>query len=127
MMTVEREKYNAHLTLRWRGGLLSEFDVPLPRSHPAPIRTADDTDRAAAPPGRALSRYRSSPASSIGRVEPPLTGLSFTANRVGSLRTHWKIPCFEPAEHTPDGDCMTIERAAHALGRRTLDLAPLAQ
>ena len=44
------------------------------------------------------------------------TGLSFTANRVSSLRTHWKIACFEPAEHTPDGDCMTIDGAAHALG-----------
>ena len=42
-MTVEREKSNAHLTLRWRGGLLSELDVPLPRSHPAPIRTEEDT------------------------------------------------------------------------------------
>ena len=44
------------------------------------------------------------------------TGLSFTANRVGSLRTHWKIPCFEPVEHAHDGDCMTIEQAAQALG-----------
>src|ERR1019366_2357400 len=43
-------------------------------------------------------------------------GLSFTANRVGSLRAHWKIPCFEAAEHTPAGDCMTIERAAQTLG-----------
>ncbi|HXP02569.1 MAG TPA: recombinase family protein, partial [Stellaceae bacterium] len=34
VMTVEREKFNAHLTLRWRGGLLSELDVPLPRSRP---------------------------------------------------------------------------------------------
>jgi hypothetical protein len=42
-MTVEREKSNAHLTLRWRGGLLSDLDVPLPRSHPATIRTAEDT------------------------------------------------------------------------------------
>jgi hypothetical protein len=44
-LSVEREKFNAHLMLRWRGGLLSEIDVPLPRSHPAPIRTAEDTNR----------------------------------------------------------------------------------
>ena len=43
-------------------------------------------------------------------------GLSFTANRVSSLRTHWEIPCFDAAAHTPDGDCMTIERAAQTLG-----------
>ncbi len=42
-LTVARAQSNAHLTLRWRGGLLSEIDVPLPRSHPSPIRTADDT------------------------------------------------------------------------------------
>jgi len=29
---MEREKYNAHLTLRWRGGLMTEMDIPLPRS-----------------------------------------------------------------------------------------------
>jgi hypothetical protein len=43
VIAVERDKYNAHLTLRWRGGLLTDADVPLPRSHPAPIRTAEDT------------------------------------------------------------------------------------
>ncbi|MET4023276.1 recombinase zinc beta ribbon domain-containing protein [Bradyrhizobium sp. S3.2.12] len=41
-LRVERDKYNAHLTLRWRGGLFSEVNVPLPHSHPSPIRTADD-------------------------------------------------------------------------------------
>ncbi len=44
------------------------------------------------------------------------TGLPFTANRVASLRTHWKIPCFEPKQRVQDGECMTIEKAARALG-----------
>jgi predicted DNA-binding transcriptional regulator AlpA len=43
-------------------------------------------------------------------------GMSFTANRVSSVRTHWKIPCFEAADQIPEGDCMTIERAAQTLG-----------
>jgi len=34
-MTIDRENFNAHLTLRWRGGLLSELDVALPRSRPS--------------------------------------------------------------------------------------------
>ncbi len=34
-LRVERDKYNAHLTLRWRGGLFSDVDVPLPHSHPS--------------------------------------------------------------------------------------------
>jgi DNA invertase Pin-like site-specific DNA recombinase len=115
VMTVEREKFNAHLTLRWRGGLLSEIDVPLPRSRPATIRTAEDTIELVR---RLATHYPDAVIAGIlnrqGRTTA--TGLSFIANRVGSLRTHWKIPCFEPVEHACDGDCMTIEQAAKALG-----------
>jgi hypothetical protein len=117
-LKVERDNYNAHLTLRWRGGLFSELDVALPRSHPAPIRTADDTIDLLR---RLAALYPDTKIAGIlnrqGRTTA--TGLSFTANRVASLRTHWQIPCFEPSEHTSDGECMTIEQAA-----RALNLAP---
>jgi len=114
-LKVERENYNAHLTLRWRGGLFTEIDVPLPRSHPAPIRTADDTIDLVR---RLAAHYPDTVIAGIlnrqGRTTA--TGLSFTANRVSSLRTHWEIPCFEPKQQTQDGECMTIEKAARALG-----------
>ena len=114
-LKVERENYNAHLTLRWRGGLLTEIDVPLPRSHPSPIRTADDTIDLLR---RLAALYPDTVIAGIlnrqGRATA--TGLSFTANRVSSLRTHWEIPCFEPQQQTQDGECMTIEKAARALG-----------
>jgi hypothetical protein len=42
LLEVKREEEKAHLTLRWRGGLLSELDVHLPRSRPSPIRTDED-------------------------------------------------------------------------------------
>lgn len=115
VMTVEREKFNAHLTLRWRGGLLSELDVPLPRSRPATIRTEEDTIELLR---RLATHYPDTVIAGILNRQGRTTarGLSFTANRVSSLRTNWEIPCFEAAEHTPDGDCMTIERAAHTLG-----------
>jgi DNA invertase Pin-like site-specific DNA recombinase len=113
-LKVERDNYNAHLTLRWRGGLFSELDVALPRSHPAPIRTADDTIDLLR---RLATLYPDTKIAGIlnrqGRTTA--TGLSFTANRVASLRTHWQIPCFEPSEHATDGECMTIEQAARAL------------
>jgi DNA invertase Pin-like site-specific DNA recombinase len=115
VMTIDREKSNAHLTLRWRGGLLSELDVPLPRSRPAAIRTAEGTVELLR---RLAAHYPDTVIAGIlnrqGRTTA--TGLSFTANRVSSLRTNWKIPCFEAADHTPEGDCMTIERAAQTLG-----------
>jgi DNA invertase Pin-like site-specific DNA recombinase len=115
ILVVEREKSNAHLTLRWRGGLLSEIDVPLPRSHPAPIRTAEDTVELLR---RLAAHYPDTVIAGIlnRQGRKTATRLSFTANRVSSLRTHWKIPCFEPTQQTRDGECMTVERAAQTLG-----------
>ena len=114
-LSVEREQFNAHLMLRWRGGLLSEIDVPLPRSHPAPIRTAEDTIDLLR---RLAEHYSDAIIAGIlnrqGRTTA--TGLSFTANRVSSLRTHWNIPCFEPAQPANATQCVTVERAAQALG-----------
>jgi len=114
-IAVERTKYNAHLTLRWHGGLLSELDVALPHSHPAPIRTADDTIDLVR---RLAAHYPDAVIAGIlnRQGRQTATGLPFTANRVNSLRTHWKIASFEPAPTTADGECMTIERAAETLG-----------
>ena len=114
-LSVAREKFNAHLMLRWRGGLLSELDVPLPRSHPAPIRTAEDTIDLL----RRLAQHYSDAiiAGILNRQgRKTATGLSFTANRVSSLRTHWNIPCFEPSPQANAAQCVTIERAAQVLG-----------
>ena len=115
VLTVEREKFNAHLTLRWRGGLLSELDVPLPRTRPATVRTEEDTIELLR---RLATHYPDTVIAGILNRQGRTTArdLSFTANRVGSLRANWKIPCFEAVEHTPAGDCMSIERAAQTLG-----------
>jgi len=114
-LSVEREKSNAHLMLRWRGGLLSDVDVPLPRSHPAPIRTAEDTIDLLR---RLASHYSDAVIAGIlnRQGRKTATGLSFTANRVSSLRTHWNIPCFEPGQQMSEAECMTVERAAQTLG-----------
>ena len=44
------------------------------------------------------------------------TGLSFNANRVSSLRTHWNIPCFQTTPQARQGECVTIAHAAETLG-----------
>ncbi len=113
-LSVERDKYNAHLMLRWRGGIFSETDVSLPRSHPSPIRTAEDTIDLLR---RLATLYPDTKIAGIlnRQGRSTATGLSFTANRVSSLRAHWNIPCFEPTQQTQDGECMTIEKAARAL------------
>jgi len=43
IITVERAAFLAHLTLRWKGGVVTEIDVNLPRSNPAHNRTDEHT------------------------------------------------------------------------------------
>ena len=43
--------------------------------------------------------------------------MSFTANRVASLRTHWHIPCHQPSGGAPaEGDLLNVTQAARQLG-----------
>lgn len=115
IIAVQRDQYNAHLKLRWRGGLLSEIDVPLPRSRPATIRTEEETLTLLR---RLAVHYPDAVIAGILNRQGRTTarGLPFTANRVSSLRTHWEIPCCVPAPKMPDGECLTIDGAAEALG-----------
>lgn len=115
IIAVDRAQHSAHLTLRWRGGLLSEIDLPLPRSRPAPLRTAEDTITLLR---RLAEHYPDAVIAGIlNRQErKTATGLPFNTNRVSSLRTHWNIPCFQPAPQAQQGECVTIERAAQILG-----------
>ena len=46
-------------------------------------------------------------------------GHPFTANRVGNLRRHWKIPRYQPPQNPPQGDLVPVEEAA-----RILSVAP---
>jgi hypothetical protein len=43
IVTVHKAEQRAHLTLRWRGSVLTEIDLNLPRLRPAIIRTDEDT------------------------------------------------------------------------------------
>ena len=43
ILKVERDKSAAHLTLRWKGGALTEIDFALPRKRQATVRTDEDT------------------------------------------------------------------------------------
>ena len=87
----------------------------LPRSRPATIRTEEDT---LALLRRLAAFYPDTVIAGIlnRQGRKTATGLPFIATRVSSLRTHWRIPCFDPAQQLPDGECMTIAQAADALG-----------
>jgi predicted DNA-binding transcriptional regulator AlpA len=115
MIKVDRGKAAANLTLRWKGGALYEIDLALPRSRPATIRTDEDT---VALKRRLAAHYPDAVIAGILNRQGHTTahGHRFDANRVGNLRRHWRITCFEPKAQAADGELMTVKKAAIALG-----------
>jgi hypothetical protein len=108
----------ARLTLRWRGGALSEIDADLPPRRSAPIRTAEDTVALV----RRLAAYYPDAviAGILNRQERRTAyGHRFTAGHVGTLRRRYNIPIFERPSTKPDGELMNIRQAADTLGVAT--------
>lgn len=114
-IAVHRDAYRAHLTLRWRGGTLTELDVDLPRSRPATVRTDEAT---VALVRRLAAHYPDDVIAGILNRQDRITarGHRFTANHVGNLRRHWKIPRFEPPAAPVDGELVNVRQAAAILG-----------
>ncbi len=118
IIVVQREQANAHLTLRWKGGLITELDLHLPRLNPPPIRTDEDTIELVR---RLAVHYPDAVIAGILNRQGRKTarGERFTASHVGNLRRYWKIPCFKPPAEPPQGEPVTIQEAANIL-----DIAP---
>jgi excisionase family DNA binding protein len=114
IVRVDRDAFAAHLTLRWKGGALTEIDLDLPRSRPATIRTDEDT---VALLRRLAVHYPDAVIAGILNRQGRTTayGHRFDGNRVGNLRRHWKIPSWQEKPRT-DGDLMTVRQAAAVLG-----------
>ncbi|HWW35950.1 MAG TPA: recombinase family protein [Xanthobacteraceae bacterium] len=115
IIKVERDKAAAHLTLRWKGGALNEIDLALPRSRPATIRTDEDT---IALVRRLAVHYPDTVIAGILNRQGRTTvyGHRFEAGRVGNLRRHWDIPCFEAGPFSTKGELASIKKAAVVLG-----------
>jgi DNA invertase Pin-like site-specific DNA recombinase len=115
IVNVDRDAAQAHLTMRWRGGAISQLDVALPRSHPPKIRTDEDT---IALVRRLAAHYPDAQIAGIlnrqGRRSA--RGQRFTASIVQSLRHHWGIPRYQPPAESPQGEVVTITKAAELLG-----------
>jgi DNA invertase Pin-like site-specific DNA recombinase len=104
----------AALVLRWKGGAISELTVPLRRRQPT-IRTDEDTISLIR---RLAVHYPDAVIAGILNRQGRRTarGLSYTANRVASLRHHWKIPCHQPSGQEPEGELLNVTAAARQLG-----------
>ena len=118
IITVNKDERRAHLTLRWRGGALTDIDLELPRPRPAIVRTDEDT---IALVRRLAAHYPDAVIAGILNRQDRKSayGLRFTANLVGNLRRHWSIPCFERPTSPPEGELLTIKQTATALAVAT--------
>ncbi|MGA8056289.1 MAG: recombinase family protein [Burkholderiales bacterium] len=114
IITVQRDELRAHLTLRWKGGMITEIDVHLPHLNPARVRTDEDTVELVR---RLAAHYPDGVIAGIlnrqGRKS--VRGERFNANQIGSLRRYRGIARFEPPAHPPQGELATIARAAEIL------------
>jgi uncharacterized protein YndB with AHSA1/START domain len=104
----------AELTLRWKGGAISELSVPIRRTPPK-IRTGEDTIDLVR---RLAVHYPHAKIAGILNRQGGRTarGLSFTASRVQSLRHHWNIPCHQPGDQSQEGELLNVTAAATQLG-----------
>jgi DNA invertase Pin-like site-specific DNA recombinase/predicted DNA-binding transcriptional regulator AlpA len=115
IVRVDRDKASAHLTMRWKGGVLSEIDLALQRKRQATVRTDEDT---IALVRRLAVHYPDAVIAGILNRQDRRTayGHRFERNHVGHLRQNWKIPCFEPKADAADGELLNIRQAAAVLG-----------
>jgi DNA invertase Pin-like site-specific DNA recombinase len=114
IVDVVREERRANLTVRWRGGALTELVVALPKPQPT-IRTNEDTIELLR---RLAVHYDDATIAGIlnrqGRRSA--TGERFTAIIVGGLRRYRGIPAHKPPAEPPDGELLPIAKAAAELG-----------
>jgi DNA invertase Pin-like site-specific DNA recombinase len=114
-INVVPEENKALVVLRWKTSAVSELDVLWRSPRPAPIRTDEETIELM----RRLAVHH--PDSVIAGVlnrqgRKTARGESFTASRVASLRTHWKIPRYQAPAKPPEGKLLTVDAAAKDLG-----------
>ncbi len=117
-LNLKRAEGHAHLTLRWRGGAITTLDVPVPRFKPMGPRTDEDTISLLR---RLAVLYPDEVIAGIlnRQGRKTATGERFTANQVGSLRRYRGIPRFQSPATPPDGELVTIRKAAQILGMNT--------
>jgi hypothetical protein len=115
IVTIQRAEQQAQLTLRWRGGALTELHIPLPRYNHRTIHTDEDTLSLLR---RLAEHYPDAVIAGIlnrqGRRSA--TGQRFTATIVSGLRGYRHIPRYQLSAESPAGDVVTVTRAAKILG-----------
>ena len=112
---IEAEPPQARLTLRWRGGALTDLNVRLHRCRIAPVRTEESTIELLR---RLAVHYDDATIAGILNRQGRKTAHDerFTADRVGNLRRYHQIPRHQPLPEAQAGELVTIQTAADLLG-----------
>jgi DNA invertase Pin-like site-specific DNA recombinase len=115
IIAVDRDTSKVRLTLRWRGGTLTDLEIDLELRRAECVRTGEDTIELI----RRLAKHH--PDSVIAGIlsrqgRRTAKDLSFTAGRVCNVRRHSKIPRFVRSSEPPGGEIVTVARAAEILG-----------
>jgi hypothetical protein len=115
IVNIQRAEERANLTLRWRGGALTELQIRLPHYNHRTIRTDEDTLELLR---RLVEHYPDAVIAGIlnrqGRRSA--TGQRFTATIVSGLRGYRHIPRYHPLVTPPSGEVVTVTHATKILG-----------
>jgi DNA invertase Pin-like site-specific DNA recombinase len=114
-ISIDKEASKANLTLRWRGGALSEIEVSLRSHRQPPLRTDESTIDLIR---RLAVHYPDAMIAGILNRQGRRTvrGERFTSHKVGCLRRYWKIPRCEKTKPSMEGELVTVAKAAEILG-----------
>jgi DNA invertase Pin-like site-specific DNA recombinase len=117
-LRIEPSPRRARLTLRWRGGALTDLEVSLRRREAKFPRADEDTLGLI----RRLSpHYQDAIIAGILNRQGRRTarGERFTANHVGNLRRYRDIPAHQRTADPAEGELVTAQAAADLLGVAT--------
>jgi excisionase family DNA binding protein len=115
VITADDTSRTARLVLHWKGGLISEITLDLPRPKP-PYRTSEDTVSLI---GRLAAHYDDSVITKVLNQQKrrTATGMSFTPANVATIRKRHGIPpCQGGDAPDHDGEVMSVHQAAAQLG-----------
>jgi len=115
-LSVDRDRKEACLALRWKGGEVSPLKLALPRTRPAPVQTDEET---VALVRRLAGRHSDAAIAAILNIQGRKTarGRRFDASRIKGLRRRQEIPaCPRKTPAATAGDTLSIRQAAAALG-----------
>jgi len=117
-MKVSRAEYLAQLTMRWRGGKITQLEISLPKANYNGVRTDEDTIDLLR---RLVVHYSDDVIAGIlnRQGRKTATGERFTAAHVGNLRRYRDIVRFQPSAPPAEGELVSVRRAAEIL-----ELAP---